>query len=77
MVARVRVRDLYRRESLRIRAVESIDVQRMCSKNGYRLIAQLEPVAVIVSGSDGEKAIDMAANEVDLAGLRALLCESS
>jgi hypothetical protein len=74
-MARLRVRELHRGETLCIHAVESIDVQRVSSDNGYRLFAQLEPVAVIVSASGIVKAFDMAATEIDLLELKALAPE--
>lgn len=74
-MARLRVRELHREETLCIHAVESIDVQRVSSDNGYRLFAQLEPVAVIVCASGVVKAFDMAATEIDFLDLRALAPE--
>jgi uncharacterized spore protein YtfJ len=74
-MARLRVRELHRGETLCIHAVESIDVQRVSSDNGCRLFARLEPVAVIVCDSDAVKAFDMAAEEIDFPGLRALVPE--
>ena len=76
-MTRLRVRELHRGETLRVQAVESIDVQRVRSDNGYRLFAQLQPVAVIVGDADAVKAFDMAAQEIDLANLRALVPELS
>ncbi len=74
-MASLRVRELHRGETLRIHAVESLDVQRVSTQTGCQAFARLQPVAVIVRDSGGVKAFDMVAAEIDLAGLRTLVPE--
>jgi len=72
---RLRVRELHRRENLRLHAVESIHIQHTVSDNGCRLFARLEPSAVVVRDPHSVRAFDMAGKEISFPSLRALAPE--
>jgi len=68
-MARMRIRELQLGDALRIQVVESIDVRHLSSNYGGRLLARLEPVAMIVRTAEGATAFNMAGDEIDFADL--------
>lgn len=69
-MATMRARRVYGDSTLTLVTIESIDVGRVRTTNLCQVYGKSEPVAVVVSGPDGQYALDVEGKPVDLDRLR-------
>ena len=69
-MARLRASEVFKDSNYRLIAIESIDLATTVASPICGLCGRIEPIALIVCGTDGIEAIDMRAGSVDLAQLR-------
>jgi len=69
-MTRLRPREIYKDSNVTLIAVESIDFRPGTTNFGFHFSGTIEPIAVVVSGSDAAYGLGMDGQALDLVQLR-------